>query len=169
MDADKPRVIKYLDAVDYTIFCGMLLLCALIGIYYAFISKKKPNTTNEYLIGDRQMGIFPIAMSLSSRYIERLGFRWVLRRSYGFFFCIFSFVSSVAFLAVPAEIYLYGTQLLLWFLPTTIACFVMLYLFLPVFYNLNIISSYEYLKKRFNNSVGMLGSGLFLVKMVMYF
>lgn len=78
-------------------------------------------------------------------------------------------MSSVAFLAVPAEIYLYGTQLLLWFVPTTIACFVMLYLFLPVFYDLNIISSYEYLRKRFNNAVGMLGSGLFLIKMVNFF
>lgn len=68
MDINKPSVIRYLDAIDYTIFCGMLLICALIGVYYAFISKKKPNTTNEYLIGDRQMGIFPIAMSLSSRY-----------------------------------------------------------------------------------------------------
>lgn len=58
---------RFLDAIDYSIFGGMLILSAVIGIYFAFISKKKPNTTTEYLIGDREIGIFPIAMSLASR------------------------------------------------------------------------------------------------------
>lgn len=75
-------------------------------------------------------------------------------------------MSSVAFLAVPAEVYLYGTQIILWLIPATLASFCMLFLFMPVFFNLNIISSYEYLRKRFNNTVATIGSGLFLIKMV---
>lgn len=53
---------------DYTIFGIMLALSALIGVYFGFISKKKQNNTNEYLLGGKQMNFFPIAASLIARY-----------------------------------------------------------------------------------------------------
>jgi len=49
------------------VFGGMLLLSALIGVYFAFFAKQKQNTTNEYLMGGKTMGIFPISMSLIAR------------------------------------------------------------------------------------------------------
>jgi len=49
------------------VFGGMLLISALIGIYFAFFAKQKQNTTNEYLMGGKKMGIFPISMSLIAR------------------------------------------------------------------------------------------------------
>ena len=58
---------KYLSWLDYVVFAVMLLLSALIGIYFAFFAKKKQNTTTEYLMGGKTMGIFPIAMSLIAR------------------------------------------------------------------------------------------------------
>lgn len=54
-------------AIDYTIFGIMLALSALIGVYFGFISKKKQNNTNEYLLGGKQMNFFPIAASLIAR------------------------------------------------------------------------------------------------------
>lgn len=57
----------YFAALDYVVFVVMLLASALIGIYFAFFAKQKQNTTAEYLLGGKKMGIFPISMSLISR------------------------------------------------------------------------------------------------------
>lgn len=51
---------------DYLVFVLMLLLCICIGIYFGFFEKKN-NTEDEYLVGDRNMQIFPIALSLVAR------------------------------------------------------------------------------------------------------
>lgn len=72
-------------------------------------------------------------------------------------------------MAQPAEIYNYGSQMAMVALVEVFAVFAMLYLLMPVFYNLNIISSYEYLTKRFNYKIGMLGSSLFVIKTVNMF
>lgn len=51
---------------DYSAFIVMLLVCIFIGIYFGFIQKHK-NTEDEYLVGDRNMAIFPVALSLVAR------------------------------------------------------------------------------------------------------
>lgn len=58
---------RFFDALDYVVFAVMLLLSALIGIYFAFFAKQKQNTTAEYLLGGKKIGIFPISMSLIAR------------------------------------------------------------------------------------------------------
>lgn len=58
---------RFFDKIDYAIFIAMLALSSFIGIYFAYFSKKKPNSTIEYLIGNKKMATFPIAMSLASR------------------------------------------------------------------------------------------------------
>lgn len=51
---------------DYTIFCSMLVVSALIGIYYGcFGSKQK--STKDYLHGGKSMSVIPIAISLVAR------------------------------------------------------------------------------------------------------
>lgn len=55
------------DLLDYVVFGGMLAASALIGIYFAFFAKQKQNTTKEYLMGGKTMGIFPMSMSLVAR------------------------------------------------------------------------------------------------------
>jgi hypothetical protein len=65
--ADDGLPSRYFSWVDYCVFGGMLLLSALIGVYFAFFAKQKQNTTNEYLMGGKTMGIFPISMSLIAR------------------------------------------------------------------------------------------------------
>jgi len=59
---------RFFSWIDYLVFGGMLLFSALIGVYFAFFAKQKQNTTNEYLMGGKTMGIFPISMSLIARY-----------------------------------------------------------------------------------------------------
>ena len=57
-----------------------------IGLYYACAGGKQ-KTTNEYLMGDRNLKIIPVAISL-----------------------LVSFISSTAIMGTPAEMYAYGTQ-----------------------------------------------------------
>lgn len=51
---------------DYLMFVIMLLLCICIGIYFGFMQKTK-STESEYLVGGRNMMVFPIALSLIAR------------------------------------------------------------------------------------------------------
>lgn len=53
--------------LDYVLFLTMLLLSALIGIYFGFI--KKQSTADDYLLGGKKMSVTPIAMSMISRYL----------------------------------------------------------------------------------------------------
>lgn len=46
---------------DYCVFLLMLLISALIGIYYAY-KDRKTNTTEKFLLGDRKLNIIPVAM-----------------------------------------------------------------------------------------------------------
>ena len=55
--------------VDYVVFAAILLVSALIGVYFGFLSKVRQNNTNEYLMGGKKMGIFPISMSLIARLV----------------------------------------------------------------------------------------------------
>lgn len=80
---------SYFSILDYGVFILMLLLSALIGVYFGFISKKKQNNTAEYLLGSKQMGFLPIAASL-----------------------IASHISATTLLALPAEIYSNGSEYL---------------------------------------------------------
>ncbi|XP_063546879.1 sodium-coupled monocarboxylate transporter 1-like [Cydia strobilella] len=135
----------YFDWLDYLVFGAMLLLSAFIGIYFACFASKKQNTTAEYLMGGKTMGMFPISMSL-----------------------IASYVSGISLLGLPAEMYTYGTQLWAvvfseWAVSVAIA-----FIYLPVFYNLQITSTYEYLRLRFCHNVRLLGSIIFIVKMMLY-
>lgn len=60
---------------DYAVFVVMLMICLLIGIYYGFIEKRtkrgqyvrRGSAAQDYLVGGRNMAVFPIAVSLVSR------------------------------------------------------------------------------------------------------
>ena len=50
--------------VDYFLFALTLFVSLLIGVYHAW---RGNNSTSEYLMGGKTMGVFPIAMSLAAR------------------------------------------------------------------------------------------------------
>lgn len=60
-------MMQYLDWLDLLVFVGMLLLSAIIGVYFAYFAKEKQNTSSQYLMGGRTMDIFPVSMSLIAR------------------------------------------------------------------------------------------------------
>ncbi|KAJ9598086.1 hypothetical protein L9F63_026809, partial [Diploptera punctata] len=165
MDAPKVSLddigmsLRRFGVADYVVFVLMLVICALIGVYYGFFAGKS-QTAADYLMGGRNMQTFPVALSL-----------------------IASFISGITLLGVPTEIYLYGTQYL--YCIFTVLCMgvAVSTAYLPVFHDLKLTSTYEviislvliyynyynlllfsfYLERRFNKKVRLFGSFLIVV------
>ncbi|CAK8690688.1 sodium-coupled monocarboxylate transporter 1-like [Clavelina lepadiformis] len=134
------------QVVDYVVFGFMLLISAAIGIYFAFEQRgKNQEGTDYYLMANRQMSYGPVSMSL-----------------------IASFMSSVTILGVPAEYYIYGSMFTwfgIWYLFVPL---IVGWIFLPVFYDLGISSTYEYLEKRFNRATRLICTFMFLILSLLY-
>ena len=75
------------SAVDYVVFSVMLLISALIGVWYGCGPGGKQKTTAEYFLGDRQMKNWPVAISI-----------------------LVSYLAAIFILGISGEIYTYGTQ-----------------------------------------------------------
>ncbi|XP_034183348.2 sodium-coupled monocarboxylate transporter 1 [Osmia lignaria lignaria] len=123
---------------DYTVFVIMLIVCGFVGIYFGFV--KKSSGVDEYLVGGRNMKTFPVSLSL-----------------------IASFISGISLLGIPTEVYVHGTSYLCIGFAAMIACFVMSGIYLPVFHDLKLTSTYEYLERRFDKKIRTLGSVLFSI------
>ncbi|XP_049834467.1 sodium-coupled monocarboxylate transporter 1-like [Schistocerca gregaria] len=141
METSTAAAAALMGGVDYAVFAFMLGVSAAIGVYYGFCAPA--SSADEYLMGGRSMKTFPIAMSL-----------------------IASFVSGVTLLGMATEAYLYGIQFSYVCLGLIISSIVNALAFLPVFYDLHITSTYEYLDMRFGKSVRILGSFFFIINMV---
>ena len=103
---------------DYCVFAGMLLISSIIGIYFAYGGKQK--STKEYLMAGRDMHWFPVFVSLLASYL-----------------------SAITLLGVPSEIYTYGVQYIVLCLSYFILIGAGVYIFLPIFYRLQVVSSNE--------------------------
>ncbi|EFA00982.1 sodium-coupled monocarboxylate transporter 1 [Tribolium castaneum] len=129
---------------DYILFCVMLGLSALIGVYFGCFGSKQ-RSADEYLMGNKKMKVFPISVSL-----------------------VASHVSGITLLAVPADIYRYGASYWLLIIAAIFVTFTTIYVYLPVFYKLQITSTYEYLERRFDNRNRMFASFLFALGLFLY-
>lgn len=129
---------------DYTLFSGLLGVSVLIGVYFGCFEKKQDNTT-EYLLGGKTMSFFPIAMSL-----------------------IASHISGVSLLGIPAEVYQYGSQYAACIFTSFISCALISVIYMPVFYQLQLTSTFEYLELRFTRPVRVLASFLYTLSLVIY-
>lgn len=128
---------------DYVIFAGMLLLSGLIGIYFAWVDRKKG--TAEYMMGGGNVGPIPIACSLAT-----------------------TFFSSITVLGTPAEFYIYGTMYA-YFVVCYLFCTVLVAeIFGPIYRNLGITSTYEYLEIRFSRMVRYLATIVFYIQNIAY-
>ncbi|XP_050341243.1 sodium-coupled monocarboxylate transporter 1 isoform X2 [Bactrocera neohumeralis] len=146
--------LQHFGVLDYFVFVLMLSVCAIIGLYFGFIENKKKQSDNEqrrgsealeYLVGGRKMKVFPVALSL-----------------------VASFVSGISLLGTSTEIYVYGTQYAFILITLVISGIISWYVFLPVFCNLQLTSTYEYFEMRFGREVRYFGSVLFIVNMILW-
>ncbi|KAF5304402.1 hypothetical protein FQA39_LY19005 [Lamprigera yunnana] len=127
--------------LDYVVFVCMLIICVCIGIYFGFINSS--TNTTEYLMGGRSMETFPVAISLMA-----------------------SFISGISLLGIPTEIYVYGTQYLAILGGVVLMALMFQIIFLPIFHNLQITSTYEYLERRFDKKTRIFGSMLFSIGII---
>ncbi|KAL3283359.1 hypothetical protein HHI36_006507 [Cryptolaemus montrouzieri] len=134
--ADIGEAMQRFDLYDYVTFITMLLLSVLVGSYFGFV--KTSENTQDYLMGGRNMKILPVAVSLLA-----------------------SFISGISLLGIPTEIYVYGIQYMYILMGMCLMAVVFQYVYLPVFHNLNLTSTYEYHERRFDKRVRLFGSILF--------
>ncbi|XP_037075870.1 sodium-coupled monocarboxylate transporter 1-like [Pollicipes pollicipes] len=139
------ELITRFSTVDYVVFALLLAISLGIGLYYGLCHSSEMNDTEGYLLGGRQMGTLPAAMSL-----------------------IASFMSAITLLGTPAEVYQNGTQYWIIGFSYFIVMPAAAYLYMPVFFNLRVISAYEYLELRFHRVVRVTGGAIFCIQMCIY-
>ncbi|XP_046805041.1 sodium-coupled monocarboxylate transporter 1 [Lucilia cuprina] len=153
--SDLSTSMQHFGVMDYCVFVLMLIVCAGIGFYFGFIEKKKKKQPNiekrrgsealDYLVGGRKMKVFPVSLSL-----------------------VASFVSGISLLGTSTEIYVYGTQYAFILVTLALSGVISWYIFLPVFCNLQLTSTYEYFEKRFSRRMRLFGAALFNLKTVLW-
>ncbi|KAK4873454.1 hypothetical protein RN001_015483 [Aquatica leii] len=134
----------YFSWVDYLVLVGLLCISIAVGIYYGCFGTKQ-NTTEQYLHGGKKMKPIPIALSLTA-----------------------SHVSGITLLGIPAEVYLFGTQYMVFPITVVWITITILCVFLPVYYKLQLSSSFEYLKMRFGHGTRSLASCLYILSTILY-
>lgn len=136
---------------DYLVFGLMLCVCMVIGVFFAWKTHKnrrnyklrRGSEALNYLVGGRKMKIFPVAMSL-----------------------VASLISGIGLLGTSTEIYLFGSGYMFLHIAMLLMALVMHFVFLPVYHELKLTSMYEYLERRFDKNVRLLGSVMFVIKTV---
>ena len=122
--------------LDVTTLCLYMLALISMGIYFS----RRNKSTEEYFVGGRSYSGFVIGLSM-----------------------IGTSISSVTFLAFPADAY---KTAYLRFLPNftlPIAILLAAFVFLPFFRRTQIISAYEYLEDRFSPSIRVYGAITFII------
>ncbi|XP_037516390.1 sodium-coupled monocarboxylate transporter 1 isoform X4 [Rhipicephalus sanguineus] len=118
---------RYFHPADYCVLVAVLGVSSLIGVYFAWKDRRSTNK-KDFFGGSRQLQMFPVTMSMTA-----------------------SNMSAIAILGVPAENFLYGSQYMVVFVGVVIASLLAAHVFVPVFYNMDMISVNQYLENRFNS------------------
>lgn len=104
---------------DYVILCLTLLLSCSVGVYYGIVGRKK-STAEDYLMAGRSMPVVPVSFSL-----------------------FVSFLSSVAFLSDPVEVYYYGSIYWVIGVGGALGIPITAHVFAPKLYRMRLTSVYE--------------------------
>lgn len=99
----------------------------------------------EYFLADRSTPVFTVACSLMA-----------------------SFMSAITLLGVAMENYQYGSIFIVINISYGLATPIAAYLFLPVFYQLQATSAYEYLERRFGHAARLCASIAYSLQMIFY-
>ncbi|KAM3967594.1 sodium-coupled monocarboxylate transporter 2 [Aphomia sociella] len=129
--------------IDYSVFVIMLTICGGIGVYFGFVNKQK--STQDYLMGGRNMKLVPVCFSL-----------------------VASFISGISLLGTPTELYVYGTSYVFFLIGALLMSVIVSHTFLPVLYDLQITSAYEYMELRFDKRLRTFGSVIFTLYLMVW-
>ncbi|XP_063917030.1 sodium-coupled monocarboxylate transporter 2-like [Zophobas morio] len=130
---------------DYIIFAGMLVVSTIIGIYFGCFGTKQ-STIRQYLMGGKNMKVVPIAVSVAV-----------------------SHISGVLLLVTVADVYRYGASLWLFMVSYVIMGFLAVFVYLPVFFKMQVTNIYEYLEIRFDKKTRMLAFVFYVLSEILMF
>ena len=110
-----------LSVWDYVVFGVMLLGSSVIGLYHGFQSNRKRETSKEdYLLAGQNMGWFPLFVSL-----------------------VASYLSAIALLGVPSEIYTYGGMYIVVMFSYPLFIIQCIFIYAPIFRRSKVTSANE--------------------------
>ena len=105
---------------DYVIFCASLIAGAVIGIFHGCKGRKQ-QTVDDVLMGGRNIGMVPIALSMHA-----------------------TLISAVIILGGTAEVYCFGTMMFMIILGELIATPFITFIYIPfIRRDLSAINAYE--------------------------
>lgn len=131
--------------LDYVVLVGFLVLSAGIGVFFAWRDRRS-QTNKQFLTANKELGWLPVSMSMMA-----------------------SFLSSIAILGLPSEVFVRGSTIWTGAISSSLAVLMAAYVFLPMYYKMDITSINEYLEKRFNSTaVRNIASAVFIVQTLLY-
>lgn len=80
----------------------------------------------------------------------------------------FSLLSGITLLGLPAEVYVFGMQCSMVIVSLACMGLIVNFVYLPVFYKLQPLNSFEYLEIRFGRTIKRIASILYLISTVMF-
>ncbi|XP_054932751.1 sodium-dependent multivitamin transporter-like isoform X2 [Dermacentor andersoni] len=132
---------------DYAVFVCMLAMSGSLGLWSAWHDSRSDAKSGISLLlnGERRLPAVPVGASLMA-----------------------SFISAAYLLGNAAEVYRNGTLYMMTFVSYGLALAVTAHLFMPVFYQLQVMTAYEYLELRFSRIVRMAAVILYMFEMTIY-
>ncbi|GAB0093543.1 hypothetical protein DMENIID0001_086960 [Sergentomyia squamirostris] len=125
--------------LDYVLFAIVFVVSLAIGLYCG-VKVKGKSTVNEYLFGGKKMNIIPVGFSLAA-----------------------TTITGSATIGQSMEVYAYGPHNWMHLVITPIWSLAIHYIFLNVFYDLQLMSTFTYLEMRFDRSVKNFASALYVI------
>ncbi|MEY3052532.1 MAG: hypothetical protein RLY31_2317 [Bacteroidota bacterium] len=113
------------------------VLAGIIG--YGIWKTRNVATAKSFLTGDREMGWWPIGLSVMATQ-----------------------ASAITFLSTPGQAYEDGMRFVQFYFGMPIAMILLVVFVLPIYYRLNVYTAYEYLEQRFDLKTRTLAAILFL-------
>ncbi|KAK7508626.1 hypothetical protein BaRGS_00000192 [Batillaria attramentaria] len=119
---------KQFHWADYVVTVAMLLISLGVGFFFA-IFRGGQKTKVEYLLGNRQISMLPVCLSV-----------------------FVTFQSAIGLIGIPADAYNTGTMVVFVGIGIAFSHVVGCFTVVPVMYPLHLISVYEYLEMRFKST-----------------
>ncbi|GFR31354.1 sodium-coupled monocarboxylate transporter 1 [Trichonephila clavata] len=133
-----------LGIVDYIIIIISLLIPSVIGIVFRF-SGGKQKSIKEYFLAGKNASKLPVIMSITA-----------------------TTLSSIFMIGAPSEVYRFGPLYCLFAVTLGVGLLIVSHIFIPVYFQCNVSSIYEFLELRFGKLTRFTVSTLFTLQMVLY-
>jgi sodium-coupled monocarboxylate transporter 8/12 len=130
-----------LSPLDYGVLVGYVILIFTIGSSFY----RTRSDVRDYFVASREIPTFVVVIGLAASLMSAISYLGIPSYAYRF-----NLVPAATLIAAPVALYIVAKALL------------------PFFFKLNVLTSYEYLERRFGYSVRLLASCLFLLARLLW-